>query len=208
MKRMVIGIAGPSGCGKTTIAHAIVKRLPSIGLTGQAYDIDCCYKDLSHLSIEERSKINFDHPNALDLDLCARQLSELKKGLTIEKPIYDFTRHNRKERTERREPSDVVIAEGIHTLSSPEIRQQLDFSIYVTTNINTCLRRRRIRDINERGRTPEFCEWQIETTVLPMYEQHIFPSKRFADRLIDWDGDTSRQLQTILDHIKEKMSRK
>ncbi len=204
MKTMIIGIAGPSGCGKTTIAGSLVKHLPDIGLTGQAYDIDCCYMDLSHLSVKERSRINFDHPSSLDICLCANQLKELKQGRPIRKPIYDFTKHNRKDETEPRKPTDIVIVEGIHALSAKEIRENLDLSIYVTTDINTCLRRRKTRDINERNRTPDFVDWQIKNTVLPMYEEFILPSKSFADHLVDWDDDTSEELKAILEEIKTR----
>jgi uridine kinase len=149
---------------------------------------DAYYKDLSDLSFEERSKINFDHPDAFDHSLLIEQVQELINGHTIQHPVYDFTKHTRKHEFRSVGPHSIVILEGILILSIPELRELMDIKIFVDTPPDICFIRRLERDIRDRGRTVESVINQYQKTVRPMFMQFIEPFKRYADIIIPHGG--------------------
>lgn len=179
---LIIGIAGGTGCGKTTVVDQIVNELSQ----GEVVVIsqDSYYKDLSHLSYEERSKINFDHPKAIDFDLLTEHLALLKAGKTIDQPIYSFVKHNRTGDILRTHPRKVIIVEGILILSHPDIRNLFDIKIFVHADSDERLIRRLKRDIHERGRDLDEVLNRYQTTLKPMHDQFIEPTKEFADIII------------------------
>ncbi|MFT4697730.1 MAG: uridine kinase [Flavobacteriaceae bacterium] len=179
---LIIGIAGGTGCGKTTVVQQIIDDLPKneVCIISQ----DSYYKDTSHLTLEERTKINFDHPQAIDFDLLVSHLEELKKGNTIEQPIYSFVEHNRIKKTETTHPKKVVIVEGILILTNPNIRTLFDIKIYVHADSDERLIRRLKRDMAERGRDLEEILNRYQNTLKPMHLQFIEPTKEYADLII------------------------
>lgn len=179
---LILGIAGGTGCGKTTVVNQIVDQLPEneVGVISQ----DSYYNDLSHLTKEERGKINFDHPNSIDFDLLIAHLEELKQGKSIDKPIYSFVEENRVEDTILTEPRKVMIVEGILVLSNPKLREMFDIKIYVHADSDERLIRRLQRDIRERGHDLDKVLTRYQTAVKPMHQQFIEPSKEFADIII------------------------
>ena len=187
MKRPVLlGITGGTGCGKSTITQEILKNLPeeSIAIIEQ----DAYYKDQSNLSFENRTKTNYDHPDAFDTPLLVKHLKLLLEGQAIEKPIYDFSIHNRIENTIRVEPKDIIILEGILILQEIEIRNLLDIKVYVDTDPDVRIIRRITRDMKERGRTLESVINQYLSIVRPMHLQFVEPSKRYADIIVPEGG--------------------
>ena len=179
---LVIGIAGGTGCGKTTVVNQILNELPEgeVGVISQ----DSYYKDTSHLSYEERVKINFDHPRSIDFDLLTNHLEQLKKGNTIEQPVYSFVKHNRTGDTIVTRPRKVMIVEGILILTNPELRDMFDIKIFVHADSDERLIRRLKRDIAERGRDLNEVLTRYQTTLKPMHEQFIEPMKEYADIII------------------------
>lgn len=179
---LIIGIAGGTGCGKTTVVNQIVDELPEneVGVISQ----DSYYNDLSHLTKEERGKVNFDHPNSIDFELLISHLKQLRKGESIEKPIYSFVEETRLEETVLTPPRKVMIVEGILVLSNPQLREMFDIKIYVHADSDERLIRRLQRDIRERGYDLEKVLTRYQNAVKPMHEQFIEPSKEFADIII------------------------
>ena len=179
---LVIGIAGGTGCGKTTVVNQILNELPEgeVGVISQ----DSYYKDTSHLSYEERVKINFDHPRSIDFDLLTNHLEQLKKGSTIEQPVYSFVKHNRTGDTIVTRPRKVMIVEGILILTNPELRDMFDIKIFVHADSDERLIRRLKRDIAERGRDLNEVLTRYQNTLKPMHEQFIEPMKEYADIII------------------------
>lgn len=187
MKRPIfIGITGGTGSGKSTIAKEIYRQFGEdcIAMIEQ----DSYYKDQSHLSMEDRVKTNYDHPNAFDNNLLVSHLESLLNGHSIQKPSYDFSIHNRIEDTTKVEPKEIVIVEGILILEDPRIRELLDIKIYVDTDADVRIIRRMVRDINERGRTMESVINQYLNVVKPMHNQFTEPTKKFADIIIPEGG--------------------
>ncbi|SHJ41541.1 uridine kinase [Arenibacter nanhaiticus] len=179
---LIIGIAGGTGCGKTTVVNQIINEFPNeeVGVISQ----DSYYNDLSHLTYEERSQINFDHPRAIDFDLLVSHLKSLKEGLPIHQPVYSFVKHNRTEDTILSHPRKVMIVEGILIMTQPEIRELFDIKIFVHADSDERLIRRLKRDINERGRDLEEVLNRYQHTLKPMHDQFIEPTKEFADIII------------------------
>jgi len=179
---LIIGIAGGTGCGKTTVVDTILKELPEgeVGIISQ----DSYYKDTSHLSYDERVKINFDHPRSIDFDLLVDHLKQLKAGKTIEQPVYSFVKHNRTGDTVNTHPRKVIIVEGILILTNKELRDLFDIKIYVHADSDERLIRRLKRDISERGRDIEEVLSRYQNTLKPMHEQFIEPMKEYADIII------------------------
>ena len=179
---LIIGIAGGTGCGKTTVVDTILKELPEgeVGIISQ----DSYYKDTSHLSYDERVKINFDHPRSIDFDLLVDHLKQLKAGKTIEQPIYSFVKHNRTGDTVNTHPRKVIIVEGILILTNKELRDLFDIKIYVHADSDERLIRRLKRDISERGMDIEEVLSRYQNTLKPMHEQFIEPMKKYADIII------------------------
>lgn len=179
---LIIGIAGGTGCGKTTVVNQIINELPEeeVGVISQ----DSYYKDTSHLPYEERTKINFDHPRAIDFDLLKDHLIKLRKGEVIYQPVYSFVKHNRTGDTIITNPRKVMIVEGILILSNAEIRDMFDIKIFVHADSDERLIRRIKRDITERGRDIEEVLNRYQTTLKPMHHQFIEPMKEYADIII------------------------
>ncbi|MCH4553762.1 uridine kinase [Aestuariibaculum lutulentum] len=179
---LIIGIAGGTGCGKTTVVNQILNELPEgeIGVISQ----DSYYQDTTHLSYEERVKINFDHPRSIDFDLLESHLKDLKDDKPIHQPVYSFVKHNRTGDTVLTHPRKVMIVEGILILTSPEIRNMCDIKIFVHADSDERLIRRLKRDISERGRDLDEVLSRYQTTLKPMHDQFIEPMKEFADIII------------------------
>ena len=201
---LVIGIAGGSGSGKTTVVKTLIRQLP-----GKVVVIpqDSYYKDSSHLPVEERRKINFDHPDAIDWKLLCQQIRELKQGKTIEQPVYSYITCSRsKTETVTVEPADVIIIEGILIFTCKELRDQLNIKIFVDADSDDRLMRIIVRDIAERGRTIETAIEHYAATVKPMHLQFIEPSKRYADIIIPQGGHNKVAIDVISATIEKAMS--
>ncbi|WP_138433854.1 uridine kinase [Winogradskyella algicola] len=179
---LIIGIGGGTGCGKTTVVNTILKELPEgeVGVISQ----DSYYKDTSHLSFEERVKINFDHPRSIDFELLEKHLKELKEGKSVNQPVYSFVKHNRTGDIIVTQPRKVMIVEGILILSHPEIRELFDIKIFVHADSDERLIRRLKRDITERGRDIDEVLNRYQNTLKPMHQQFIEPMKEYADIII------------------------
>ncbi|MBR1872013.1 MAG: uridine kinase [Bacteroidales bacterium] len=200
---LVIGIAGGSGSGKTTVVKAITRQL-----TGRVVVIpqDSYYKDSSHLPPEERQKINFDHPDAIDWRLLCQQIRELKQGRTIEQPVYSYITCSRsKTETVTVEPAEVIIVEGILIFTHKELRDQMNIKIFVDADSDDRLMRIIVRDMEERGRTIEMAIDHYQDTVKPMHLQFIEPSKRYADIIIPQGGHNKVAIDVITTTIEEAL---
>lgn len=200
-KPVLIGITGGTGSGKSTIAKEIFNQFNEecIAMIQQ----DFYYKDQSHLSMEERVKTNYDHPKAFDNDLLVSHLQELLKGNAINKPIYDFSIHNRVKETVIVEPKEIIIVEGILILEDERLRELLDIKIYVDTDADVRIIRRIVRDINERGRTVDSVIDQYLTVVRPMHLQFTEPTKRHADLIIPEGGQNKVAIDIMVAKIKQ-----
>lgn len=177
-KNIIIAIAGASGSGKTTLAHYLHQAIGpknSVVLCQDSY-----YKDLSHLTAQERETNNFDHPDSIDFDQLQNDLWQLKNNNSIKQPIYDFEQHCRSSTTQTISPSPYIIIEGTLILSQELIRNLIDYSIYLEVDLDLCLLRRINRDTKERGRSIESIHKQYSATVVPMYHKFVKPSKQFA----------------------------
>ncbi len=198
-KTIIIGISGPSASGKSLLANTIVNELGSDQVV--VVSEDSYYKDLSHLSYEERSNVNFDHPDSLDHELICQHLLELQNNNPIEVPIYDFTQHVRTSDTRKIGNHRIVVLEGILLLFDKKLRDLMDIRIFMDTALDICLLRRLKRDILERERSFESVLTQYSQTVRPMYLQFIEPSKRYADIIVPRGGEN----RIAIDLIKAKM---
>ena len=187
MKPVIIGIAGGTGSGKTTVARAIYDRVGRDRIEWISHD--SYYRDFEGLSAEEKHHINFDHPDSLETEFLARHLDVLCKGSSVEVPKYDFGRYARLEETQRVEPRKVIIVEGILVLAEPELRKRIDIKLFVDTPADVRFMRRLVRDIKSRGRSMESVIEQYITTVRPMHEEFVEPSKRHADLIIPEGGE-------------------
>lgn len=203
---ILIGITGGTGSGKSTVAQEIFCSLPERNIV--IIEQDSYYKDQSHLSYEDRTKINYDHPFAFDNDLLLEHLQTLLSGNPIEKPIYDFEVHNRKKETITIYPKDIIILEGILLLDDERIRNLLDIKIFVDTDSDVRIIRRIIRDIKERGRTLDSVIEQYLTTVRPAHMQFIEPSKKYADIIIPEGGYNKVAIDLMVTKVKSIISRK
>jgi uridine kinase len=197
---LVIGLAGGSGSGKTTIANSIITAIGPERVALLQHD--AYYRDQSHLQMEERAKVNYDHPNSLETDLMVRHLGELMAGTAIDRPVYDFTVHNRSTETVRIESRPVIMVEGILVLSEPELRRLMDLKIYVDTDADLRIVRRWERDIKERARSFDSVRDQYLETVRPMHLQFVEPSKRYADIVIP-EGYNLGAVGTVISMIRE-----
>lgn len=187
MKPVLIGIAGGTASGKTTIAEKIYDASLSYG-TVAIIKIDDYYKSLDHLSFDERKKINYDHPNAYDIELLISHLNDLLNNKAVKQPIYDFAKHTRSKQIKKINPASVIIVEGIMTFAIPELRKMFEVKIFVDTPDDVRFIRRLTRDLDFRGRTVESVIDQYLTTVRPMHLTFVEPSKKYADIIIPEGG--------------------
>ena len=197
-KFLVIGIAGGTGSGKTTLMKNLINRFGDV-VTVLSHDNYYCRHD--ELTYEERCRINYDEPAALETDLMAYHLDMLRQGQSIECPVYDFSQHNRSNETITVVPKSVIIVEGILIFENEPLRNLMDIKIFVDTDADVRLCRRIKRDVNKRGRTLESVLQQYQETVKPMHERYVEPSKRFADIVVPEGGKNLVALDMIIGRI-------
>lgn len=200
---LIIGIAGGTGSGKTTVVNKIIKSLPKgeVAVLPQ----DSYYKDSSHIPVEERSKINFDEPAAIEWTLLVEQLRKLQNGETIEMPTYSYLTCTRQAETVRVEPRDVVIVEGILVLTDPVLRSMMDVKVFVDADADDRLIRVIARDCVERGRTPQIVITRYEEVLKPMHSMYIEPSKRYADLIVPQGGNNTVAINLLTDYIESRL---
>ncbi|MGI2025880.1 uridine kinase [Endozoicomonas sp. GU-1] len=199
-KTILVGIAGASASGKSLLAETLVEELQSEHLC--VISEDSYYKDQTHLSMEERVRTNYDHPESMDHDLMLEQMIKLKNGQEIEVPLYDYSQHNRRTDTRKVNPARVVIYEGILLFTNPEIREAFDLRFFMDTPLDMCLIRRMKRDILSRGRDVDSVIKQYLETVRPMYMQFIEPARQHADLIIPHGGKNRIAIDLIKTQIR------
>lgn len=204
----LIGIAGGSGSGKTTFARKVIEAGQRAGIEGAIFSLDHYYRPLSHLPLEKRAAYNFDHPEALEIDLAVSHVRELLAGRRIKQPVYDFKTHTRKTKTTDFPPRRLIVVEGLYALYPEALLALYDYKVFVSTGIATAVLRRMARDISERGRDVDGAKHQIITTVLPMYETFVKPTHRNAHFSINWEGEeipekaTEGLVRIVRDHLR------
>ena len=199
MNTTLIGIAGGSGSGKTRLAEELRDALGDERVSILAFD--AYYKDLRHLEADERNFVNFDHPDSLDADLFGFQLDGLSSGLDVATPVYDFGQHRRVDELNILSANEIIIAEGILLFAFPDLVDRFDYKIFREASEDVRFARRLKRDMNERGRTEESVRAQFTTSVGPMHDQFVEPSKSLADRVIREDED----LRTVVAELSESI---
>lgn len=198
---VVIGVTGGSGSGKTTVSNKIYNQLH-----GQAIQIinqDTYYNDQSDMTMEERKKVNYDHPLAFDTDLLIKQLADLRNNRAVEMPVYDYTQYTRSAKTVHVEPTDVIILEGILILDDERLRDLMDIKVYVDTDDDIRIIRRIQRDMQERGRSLDSVITQYKKTVKPMYHQFVEPTKRYADIIVPEGGQNKVAIDLLSTKVKD-----
>ena len=199
---LVIGIAGGTGSGKTTLMNNIVEEFGDV-VTILSHDN--YYRRLDHLTMEERTKVNYDEPAALETELMATHLQALRSGFAVECPVYDFSQHNRSSETIHIVPRKVIIVEGILIFENQALRDLMDIRIFVDTDADVRLCRRIKRDVTKRGRTLESVLEQYQTTVKPMHEKYVEPSKKFANIVVPEGGKNLVALDMIMGRIRRHL---
>lgn len=198
MQPVVIGIAGGSGSGKSTLARAVADAVPH---PTSMLPFDNYYRDQAHLSRVERERVNYDHPNSLDVDRFAADLEQLRSGRELAAPVYDFAAHTRSRDIHLVDPAPVVVVDGILLFVFDEICALLDLKVFVEVSDAERTRRRVARDVAERGRTRSFALEQIERTVRPMYGEFVQPSADRADLIVDGTADVHHSARLVIDRI-------
>ena len=202
MSTILIGIAGGTGSGKTILTRHLKEHFgPEVTVIGH----DSYYKRQVGKTYEERTRVNYDHPDAFDTDLLIEHLKELKAGRSIQCPVYSFVDHNRTDETVEIFPTKVIIVEGILIFQNPTLRDMFDIKIFVETDADVRILRRALRDVEERGRTLQSVVTQYLTTVKPMHEQFVEPSKRYADLIVPEGGKNAVALDMIIQRVKSHM---
>jgi uridine kinase len=203
MSTLVLGIAGGTGSGKTTVARAIVE---GVGAERVAYlEHDAYYRDLSHMTIEERRQVNFDHPDAFDSELLCQHIEELQAGRAVEQPVYSYTESVRLPEVTPITPQPLIIVEGILVLENTRLRSLMDVCIFVDTDDDIRLLRRVRRDTHERGRSLESVLGQYEATVRPMHLAFVHPSRRHADVIIPRGGRNRVAIEMVADALRRRL---
>jgi uridine kinase len=204
MKPLIIGIAGGSGSGKSTVARNVAQALRTESVA--FIDMDAYYLNFAHLPIDERRKINWDHPDAFDWPLLVEQLERLAAGEAVDKPVYDYVTHARSHQTVTVPPADVVVIDGILLFSDQRVRELCDVKVFVDADADIRLVRRIRRDINKRGRPLEEVLEQYLTTVQPMHLQFVEPSKRYADVIVPRGGHNPIAIEMIVAKIQRRLA--
>ena len=199
MSTILIGIAGGTGSGKTTLTRHLKEHF---GQEVTVISHDNYYKRQDGKTYEERSKVNYDHPSAFDTDLLIEHLRQLKAGHSIQCPVYSYSDHNRTDRTVEIFPTKVIIVEGILIFQNPTLRDMFDIKIFVETDADVRILRRALRDVEERGRTLQSVVTQYLTTVKPMHEQYVEPSRKYADIVVLEGGHNLVALEMIMQRIQ------
>lgn len=200
---LLIGLAGGTASGKSLVASTLIRNLGSSEVV--MLEQDAYYRDFAGLSVEERGRLNFDHPDSFDRELLLDHVQTLLRGQPIDKPIYDFTRHTRLPQTERVEGHTVVILEGILVLEDPALRRLMNIKVFIDTDADVRLIRRIRRDTVERGRSLESILTQYEESVRPMHQQFIEPSKRFADIIIPEGGKNRVAIDLLVTKVRSML---
>jgi len=205
----IIAIAGPSASGKTLFAQTIYEQVKQEepGLSLALIKEDAYYRDQAHLSVEARTLVNYDHPSALEHELLNTHLAALRRGESIEVPVYDYAQHTRSPQVLPLRPAPVIIVEGILLLSDATLREQFDIKFFVDTPLDICLLRRIARDMRERGRSLESITGQYEDSVRPMYYEYIQPSARYADMVITGGGRNRVALDVVRSTVLSLLKR-
>ena len=203
---LIIGIYGGTGSGKTTIVNMIASHFSSNDI--EIISQDSYYKDNSDISYEDRCKLNFDHPDAIDFNLLYKHLKKLRKGETVEQPIYDFKIHNRLKKTIQIKPKKILILEGILIMCHAEIRSIFDLKIFINANSKTRMERRIKRDITERGRSRDEVLKRYIETLKPMHEKFIEPTKIYANYIIENQFNNKLNIDELLEKMKLYLNEK
>ena len=198
---MICGIAGGANAGKTTIVNALRERFIAEEKALAILPLDSYNRDHSDLSLADRAKINFDHPDAFEHDLYLKHLALLKQGEAVDIPVYDFSTHSRTTEVERIEPAELIIGEGHLLFVIPEVVREFELRIFVSAPEELRLKRRLERDVSERGRTPESIRSQFASTVSPMHDKYIEPSSSLADLILDGSAPIEESLEKVLECI-------
>lgn len=205
MNTIVIGVAGGTGSGKTTLARRLREQFGEHEVT--VLNHDSYYKRHDEMPYEERCLLNYDHPDAFDTDLMVEHLRLLKSGQAVECPTYDYTLHNRSNETVTLRPAPVILVEGILIFCSPELCSEMDIKVFVDADADVRILRRIIRDVKKRGRTLDSVISQYLTTVKPMHEQFVEPSKRKADLIIPQGGKNQVALEMLIQRVSAHLAR-
>lgn len=200
MEVTVIGVAGGTGSGKSTLVKRLQEAFKNDDVATLCHDY--YYKGHPELSYEERTKLNYDHPQAFDTDMMVEHIRALKNNVPIERPVYSFVEHNRTEETVPVKPSKVIIIDGILIFENKELRDLMDIKVYVDTDADVRLARRILRDVRDRGRSMKSVITQYTTTVKPMHEEFVEPSKRYADVIIPEGGFNSVAVAMLIQNIR------
>ena len=200
MEVTVIGVAGGTGSGKSTLVKRLQEAFRCEDVATLCHDY--YYKAHPELTYEERTKLNYDHPQSYDTDMLVEHIRALKNNVPIERPVYSFVDHNRTEETVPVKPSKVIIIDGILIFENKELRELMDIKVFVDTDADLRLARRILRDVRERGRSMESVIDQYTTTVKPMHEEFVEPSKRYADVIIPEGGFNSVAVQMLIQNIR------
>jgi len=194
MSAHIIGVAGPSSSGKSELARQLAERLPGTAIVS----LDSYYRGMEEIPLEERKKVNFDHPDSLDWELLHEHLVAIANGRAFDEPVYSFADYARTAETRRIEPTEFLIVEGLFVLYWPELRKMLDTKVYVQTDAAVCFERRLTRDVAERGRTPESVREQYERTVRPSAEWFVYPTEKYADLRVSGEEPFERSTAAVL----------
>ena len=203
---LIIGIAGGAGSGKTTVVRKIIERLPKNAVA--VLEQDAYYRDSSHLPMEERQLINFDHPDSVEFDLLFNHLCQLREGETIKQPVYSYSDYARMKEIVKVEPKQIIIVEGILALSQPYLREIMGLKVFVDAEVDDRLIRVIHRDVLKRGRNVDQILQRYEATVKPMHLQFIEPTKRYADLIIPQGGKNHVAIDILSSSILHKISNK
>ena len=203
MPSLIVGVAGGSGSGKSTVARKVAELLTDISVA--SVSMDAYYRNMSHLTLDERKQLNWDHPDVVDMELLGDQLEALAGGAAIDKPVYDFVAHLRTTRTEHVARTDVVIVDGILLYWDPRVRSLCDIKIFVDVEADIRLIRRIRRDIRVRGRQLNDILDQYLATVRPMHEEFVEPTKHFADIIVPHGGQNKVAIEMIAARIQERL---